>query len=244
MTIDQRVWKRYSARLQKINAEAARLIEAWVNAHGLDDLDALADYAYGVATKYGEGAGALAAEMYDAIAELSDAGTEPAQAAETATYDDIRKTIFGVVKQSTNVTLISSAVGRLVKRAGADTMMQNASRDRAEYAWIAQGDNCPFCMAIAAEGWKRASRSGIDSHAEHIHGNCDCEFCVRFSPDTNIRGYDPDRYKAIFEDADGDTEEEKINALRRENYAENKDEINEQKRENYAARQEQEETNE
>ena len=238
MTIDRDVWRRYTARLQKINTEAARLISEWVDAHGLDDVQALIDYAYGVATKYGEAAGAWAAEMYDAISELSDEYTEPAEIAYTPTYGTVRKTIYGVMKTSLNVEMISSAVGRLVKKTGADTMLRNASRDGAEYAWIAQGDTCPYCLMIAAEGWQRASKRGMESHSEHIHGNCDCEYCIRFDSDTKVGGYDPDRYARMFDAADGDTEEEKLNSMRREAYAENRDEINAQKRDAYQKRQE------
>ena len=143
------------------------------------------------------------------------------------------------MKQSQNVALIGASIGRLVKKAGADTTLRNASRDRAQYAWIAIGDTCPFCLGIAAEGWKTAS--GNQSPTEHLHGNCDCTYSVRFKEDTKIAGYDPERYQRIFDEAEGDTEEEKLNYLRRQEYAENKDEINEQKREAYALRTEAEE---
>ena len=235
MTIKAATWAKYSKRLSKINAEAVAKIQAWVDKNGLDDVDALIDYAYAIATKYGEAAGALSAELYDAIAELSEADVEPAEIAYTPSYNEMAKTIQGVLKQSRNVALIASAVGRQVKRVGAETTLRNAGRDRAEAAWIAIGDTCPYCLMIAAEGWKRVSPT---SQADHIHGNCDCTYTVRFNKDTNIGGYDPDRYKRMFDDAEGDTQEEKLNSMRREAYAENKEEINEQKRSAYEKRQE------
>ena len=235
MTIKAATWAKYSKRLSKINAEAAAKIQAWVDANGLDDVDALIDYAYAIATKYGEAAGALSAELYDAIAELSGADVEPAEIAYTPSYGEMAKTINGVLKQSKNVALIASAVGRQVKRVGAETTLRNAGRDRAEAAWIAIGDTCPYCLMIAAEGWKRVSPT---SQADHIHGNCDCTYTVRFNKDTNIGGYDPEKYKHMFDDAEGDTEEEKLNSMRREAYAENKEEINAQKRDAYEKRQE------
>ena len=73
-------------------------------------------------------------------------------------------------------------------------------------------------------------------HAEHIHANCDCTYAVRFDGRSGVQGYDPDRYLAMYENAEGDTPREKINAMRRELYAENKDRINEQKRSAYAKR--------
>ena len=241
MTIKKSAWDRYSKRLSKINAEAAAKIQAWVDKNGLDDVDALTDYAYAVATKYGEAAGALSAELYDAIAELSQANVEPAEIAPTPSYNTVAKTINGVLKQSRNVALIASAVSRQVKRVGAQTTLQNAGRDKAEAAWIAIGDTCPYCLMIAAEGWQRVSPT---SQADHIHGNCDCTYTVRFSKDTQISGYDPGKYQRMFDNAEGDTQEEKLNSMRREAYAENKDEINAQKRDAYAIRKEESEAEE
>ena len=51
-----------------------------------------------------------------------------------------------------------------------------------------------------------------------------------------MAGYDPDKYLQMHEDAEGDTWQEKVNSMRREQYAENRERINEQKRAAYAAR--------
>ena len=241
MTITAAAWSKYSKRLSKINAEAAAKIQAWVDKNGLDDVDALVDYAYAIATKYGEAAGALSAALYDAIAEMSHAYVEPAEMAPTPSYGEMAKTVRGVLKQSRNAAMIAAAVGRQVKRCGAQTTLKNAGRDRAEAAWIAIGDTSPFCLMIAAEGWKRVSPT---SQADHIHGNCDCTYSVRFNKDTQIGGYDPGRYQRMFDNAEGDTMEEKLNSMRRDAYAENKDEINAQKRDAYALRKEESEAEE
>jgi uncharacterized protein VirK/YbjX len=78
-----------------------------------------------------------------------------------------------------------------------------------------------------------------NGHAEHIHGNCDCAYAVRFNSKTNYAGYDPDKYLAMYNSTSG-TPTQKINAMRREFYAENKEEINAQKRDAYAKRKERE----
>ena len=49
-----------------------------------------------------------------------------------------------------------------------------------------------------------------------------------------MAGYDPDKYLAQYNSAKGNSSQAKINALRRENYAKNKDSINARKRELYA----------
>ena len=239
-TVSATAWKAYITRLSALNRAASNDMLGYIRKFGFMDIDALIDYAYGVATKYGEGAAALSAQMYDAVAELSGQIFDPAVPAPTATYQKVAKTVQGVAKQSQNENMMANAIGRLVKQAGADTTLRNALRDGAEFAWIPSGDTCAFCITLASRGWQRASKAAIKGgHAEHIHSNCDCTYAIRFDSDTNVRGYDPEKYKAMYDDADpGGSPKDKINAMRREFYAENKEEINEQKRSAYEKRQE------
>jgi hypothetical protein len=146
--------------------------------------------------------------------------------------------INGTVKLG-NIEIVSGAVERLVKMNGADTVLQNAKRDGAEWAWIPNGDTCMFCIALASRGWQEASRAILQGgHAEHIHAHCDCTFAIRHDSSTNVRGYDPERYRGMYDNADGRNSKDKINAMRREAYAENKEIINAQKRSAYAKRKE------
>ena len=138
-----------------------------------------------------------------------------------------------------NEAVVASAAGRLVKMAGVDTTMQNALRDGAEWAWIPMGDTCAFCIMLASQGWVPASKKAIKGgHAEHIHANCDCTYAIRFNSSSNVAGYDPDTYRAMYYNADGRTGKQKVNSMRREFYARNKEVINEQKRDAYAKREE------
>ena len=127
---------------------------------------------------------------------------------------------------------------------GADNTLKNAARDGAEWAWVARGDTCAFCIMLASNGWQRASKATrklIDSGghaAKHIHNNCDCEFAVRFDGESGVAGNDPDRFRAMYDNADGRTWQDKVNAMRREQYAANRDEINAQKQAAYARRKE------
>ena len=196
------------------------------------------DFGYALATKYGEAAGAVACEMYDAIAQTASVLLPAAEPAATATYAETAKAVNGTMKTG-NDEIIASSISRLVKMAGVDTTMQNAIRDHAEWAWIPSGDTCSFCIALASRGWQPASKSQLKgNHAEHIHANCDCTFAIRFGDDTDVQGYDPSEYLAMYNDAPGSSSKAKINAMRREAYAENKDEINAQKRSAYAKRKE------
>lgn len=227
-TVSRSSWTKYITRLRNLSDKAADDLIAYIkNGH-----DPYADpsknsevirYAYALATKYGEGATALAAEMYDALAVLSGKTVPPAVPAKTATYGEVAKAVNGTQLQSSDPNVMAGAIGRTVKMAGVDTIQQNALRDGAEWAWIPVGDTCAFCLMLASNGWQKASKRAIKGgHAEHIHANCDCTYAIRFSPDVEVEGYDPDTYKKMYDEAEGRDSKDKINYLRRQFYAENK----------------------
>ena len=246
-TITQAQWKRYIAKLRTINDKAAdefRNLIISYGGYGNIDRQKLIDYAYAISTKYGEASAALSAQMYDAIAELSGAAVPAAVPAEI-TYQDVAKTVNGIIKNTGSEDILYQGIGRLVKMAGTDTMLSNAYRDRgskrrhsgAEVAWIPEGDTCPYCLMLASAGWQRQTEWAANNHSEHIHANCDCTYAVRFNNKLDVEGYDPEGLRKEYYDA-GDNRKDRLNAMRREQYAENKDEINEQKREAYARRKE------
>lgn len=244
MTISNESWRKFIDDLRKVNDEAAtkmvaflKTVEDWNSQIGRQ---AILDYAFGLSTVYGEAAAELACEMYDAMGVLSGMSLPAAVPAETATYAEVAKAVNGTIKQSANEEMIGSAVGRLVKMAGVDTTMNNAIRDGAEWAWIPQGETCAFCITLASRGWQPASRKAMKGgHAEHIHANCDCTYAIRFNRETTVQGYKPEKYLRMYEGAaPGKNSTAKINAMRREFYAENKDEINAQKRDAYEKRKE------
>ena len=244
MEITDSFWKGYISKLRKVNDEAANWVRKYLETRGIptaqSEINALIDYANAICTKYSEASATLAAEMYDALAELSGKVLPPALPAAAPEMSEVAKAIVGTMKTG-NEEIIAAAVGRLVKRTGVDTTMQNALRDGAEWAWIPSGMTCAFCITLASRGWQRASKKAIKGgHAEHIHANCDCTYAVRFDPFTDVEGYDPKEYLDMYEDADGRKPKDKINAMRREFYDQNKDEINAQKRDNYEKRQERE----
>ena len=218
------------ARLARLNQRAGQLMADYIAAHGTRDTDALIAYAHALVTKYGEGSAELACQMYDALAAAARAGVPAAEPAEPASYGEIARMV-----QATKASppQMQRGVSRLVKRAGADTTLKNALRDGAEFAWVPQGDTCAFCLTLASRGWQKASQAAIKGgHAEHIHANCDCEYAIRFDGRSTVAGYDPDEYLRRYRAAGSD-----VNALRRVEYAKNKERINAQKRAAYALRQ-------
>lgn len=156
--------------------------------------------------------------------------------AELPDYDEVAKMVNGTLKQSPAGNITPSGVSRLLKRVGADTTLKNALRRGAQFAWIPHGDTCAFCIALASRGWQNISKKTLkNGHAEHIHANCDCEYAIRFDTNTNVEGYDPDALYEQYKDASSSgSPKDKINALRRMQYASDREQINAQKRAAYA----------
>lgn len=219
MKITQAEWNDYINKLSLLSDKASEEFKKWANKNGgWENIDRqlILDAGYSFATKYAEGSSALAAAMYDAIAEAENKRVPSAEMADEIEFGTIAKAINGAMKHSTNDDFISSTVGRAVKQSGADTMLKNASRDGAEFAWIPSGETCPFCLVLASRGWQKASKKTTNgNHAEHIHTNCNCQFAIRFNKNTNVEGYDPDVYQKMYYDAPGVNSKEKINNLRR-----------------------------
>ena len=243
MRISAKTWNNYISTLRAINEKAAREFETWIKVYGTDkgitDIGSIidgdgrdvVDIAYMVCQRYGNASAAVSAEMYQALADLSGVYVDTPILADNAGFGEVAKTVKGVLKTSQNPSELSGAVSRLVKRTGSDTTLLNAGRDGAQFAWIPSGDTCAFCIMLASNGWQYMSKNAMkNGHAEHIHANCDCNYCVRFDTSTDVAGYNNGKaYKKQYDDADGDTYEEKLNSMRRDYYAKNSEEILEQK---------------
>lgn len=230
--ISEKEWRTYIEKLYFISREAGFKLQNWVIENQVQDIDQIVEYGFYLATKYGEASAALAAEMYDATAELAGKHLPPAIPAPTPTYEEVAIAVTGTAK-SGNPKLIGDSITRLVKVTGVDTTMQNALRDGAEWAWIPIGETCAFCLTLASRGWQEASKKAIkNGHAKHIHANCNCTYAVRFDDSMDVEGYEPGTYYDLYASAPGDSTD-KINAIRRRLYAENRNEIRQQQREAY-----------
>ena len=242
MRISQKAWTQYVNALRKINDAAFQAMKSYLDTYGLPtekwEEDALIDVATAVARKYGEASAAVSAEFYDKIGRLAGRILPAALPAEDPTVHEVAKAVVGTAKTG-NPDIVAGSVSRLVKQQGVDTTMQNAIRDGAEWAWVPQGETCAFCITLASRGWQRASKKALKGgHAEHIHANCDCTYAIRFDENSRVAGYDPDKYREMYDDAEGRKPKDKINAMRREFYAENREKILEQKADAYEKRKE------
>lgn len=242
MQISAQAWQSYAERMERIDANAARLLKAWMRGHDYSTeagMRELIRTAAALNTKFGQAAAELAAQMYDATAALYHAAVPAAEAALPASAAQVEEAIRKAVGISANEEVAGSALGALVKQAGLRTTVQNAKRDGAEWAWIPGGDACAFCLMLASRGWQKVGQqfsqfSGVD----HAHSHCRCQYAVRFTPFGGVGGYNEREYQKLWDEADGDSWQDKLNALRREQYAENAEEINAQKRAAYQMRME------
>ena len=241
MTISDKAWNNYIKKLGTINKKAADLVKKYIDKYGTQNLNSetFTTFIYGITGTFGNAAAALTATFYDAITEAEGLILPAAEIAEMASYEEVASALKGTLKTSQNANNISGMATRFIKRQGQDTMLKNAIRDRAEFAWIPHGDTCPFCLTLASNGWQPISKNALkNGHAEHIHANCDCAYAIRHKETTNYASYNPQKYKDIYDEAEGDNAQEKINYMRRQQYAENKDKINAQHREAYRLRKE------
>ena len=153
MRVSAKSWSEYVERLSRLNQKAGKLMKEYIDRHGMEDTDALIAYANALVTKYGEGSAELAAQMYDAMAAAEGASVPAAVPAATASYSEVAQMVTAT---QNSPPLMQGGVSRLVKQAGADTTLQNAQRDGAEWAWIPHGDTCAFCITLASRGWQRS----------------------------------------------------------------------------------------
>lgn len=215
-TISVGNWIKYKDLLARINRKAAdEFVRHFVTeGGGYRNFTAkeIVDYAYALVTKYGEASAELACQMYDETARMQKASVPAAEPAATAGYGETAKAVYGTLGTNN----MPSVVSRLVKQAGADTTLKNAARDGAQFAWIPHGDTCAFCLTLASRGWQYMSKDALkNGHAEHIHANCDCTYAVRFDTSSDVEGYEPEKYRKMYERAEGNSSREKINSLRR-----------------------------
>lgn len=221
MNIPRKAWTDFARKLAAVNETAAQLMRDWLKVNGTGNLEAAVQYAFALAETYGEAAAALACEMYEAAALFYGVTVPPAIPADGPVEERLRAAIIKAVEEAP--VTIPAIVGRTVKQQAADTTLQNAQRDGAEWAWVPNGDTCAFCITLASRGWQRQRKK---THAEHIHNHCDCTYAIRFDSKSGVEGYDSQKYLDIYYNAplrDGESGwKDRINAIRREQYARQK----------------------
>jgi hypothetical protein len=242
--LKRRSWDRYSARQAAQREAAAKEVSDYVSKSTKAlTKSAIVAKAAQTAVKHGRSAAALACVWYEHVARDAGRAVDKAVPVVVANRGRIGAMVdkaaplleAGAVDEFAKACGVAAA--NEVKRSGSRTMLSNARRDGAQFAWIPNGsETCAFCIAVASNGWTYARKGTIENHADHIHPNCECEFAIRFGDDGGVSGYDPNYYEGKYDAADGANSREKINSMRRANYEKHKDEMRAYQRERYAIR--------
>ena len=100
--------------------------------------------------------------------------------------------------------LLSGALQRYVMSGARDTVARNVRLDPAKprFAVVPTDTNpCAWCVTMASRGWVYTSRESAEKHSG-FHDNCKCQVVPSFdADDAYIKGYDPDRYYALYKEA-------------------------------------------
>lgn len=247
--ITKKAWREYIDAHSKIqNAARDELLRffdslPWENRKAA--LRALVEKAMEIAYTYGLADSTLSACFYDELMESYGATLPPADvAAPVPSYvaEDIVSAVAKATSAEAAKALIGGVISGHVKRVGIETMRNAAIRDGAMWAWVCIGDSCAFCNVLGSNGFQVASKNIRNGkHAEHIHGNCDCQFVVKpIGATLEIEGYDPAALAYEYDHASSGSSKDKINAMRRKGYTEEYAAIrNARRRELYADAKEQ-----
>ena len=204
-------------------------------------LRALCEKAVEIADMYGTADATLSAAFYDELMAVYGMSYLPAEIVipnAELVVADVANAVNAAASVEAAAVISAGEVVKHVKRAGVQTMRNAAMRDGAMWAWVCIGDTCAFCRVLGSNGWQEASeRIKAGNHADHIHGNCDCQFVVKpKGAKLEIDGYDPDALYAEYRAAGGFGSKDKVNAMRRADYTpEYAEQRNARRRELYAA---------
>ena len=117
--------------------------------------------AYELVQKYGNASATLASIMYDEISAAQHVVVPPAVPAMPAAPETVASIVSDVLSASATEEAfkhnIVQAIASETKRSAEDTMLQNANRDGAKFAWVCIGDTCAFCRIVSTPP---TSRSG------------------------------------------------------------------------------------
>lgn len=226
--ISKKAWREYIDAHDKIqNAARDELLKffdslPWATNERAATI-ALMNKAAEIVNVYGLADATLSAGFYDELMYSYGVTALPAEVANPVpsfVAEDIKTAVAKATSLEAAKALTGGVVSGHVKRVGVETMRNNADRDGVMWAWVCIGDTCAFCRVLGSNGFQYASKAVRDGkHAEHIHGNCDCQFIVKPEGESlEIEGYDPAALAREYDDSGGRSSKDKINAMRRAGY--------------------------
>lgn len=174
--------------------------------------DALLEAMPALVERYGASAASVAADWYERVrAEqvvgryAAALGDGAAEAAVTGSVRSAARHLFDGVPEQT-LKVLSLALQRHVMHSARSTVAKNVATDPANprYARVPTGaTTCAFCIFMASRGFVYQSEKSAGATGGAYHDGCDCQLVPEWNKGvkSSISGYDPDRYKALYEEA-------------------------------------------
>lgn len=198
----------------------------------VDDWDSVAAIVSDTCKAYTDMSAAVTAQYYAGIRKASrPRGKYTAVAASGYEPDRAYAAAISVLKEAQEgaatapvADLLGNIADREVKNAADHCVRENVRRDpaRPRYAIVPGGDACAFCQMRASLGYTYADEGAVESHS-----HCTCTATPVFGDET-VEGYDPDEYKARYDEAadalrSGDISDELKERIEREKAAKGRD---------------------
>lgn len=212
MRLTRQALSRYDTLLAKLEGAAREYAEgrilAYVETFPGATPEQVRDFAIetvdAAATRFGDGASSVAADLYDGMAKASGARVNKA----VMDTSDVRRYVEKEVRYQLRKFLsgdhggFAAACGRSardqVSRRANQTMRLNASRDGLRYARVPMGgETCTFCAMLASRGFVYRSAK-LAGEGNHYHANCRCKVIPGFDG-MGVEGYDPDEWLGRWE---------------------------------------------
>lgn len=202
-----------AARYKRANDDLATRIErdlrkAWaaLGAATPDQRrDVLLDVTPGLVRRYGEIAGALAADYFEATTGARATIVEPNEAAMTGSVRALAGGLYTGLSAPV-LTAVTAATVRHALQAGRSTIYGSAARTRGiRFARVPEPGACDWCRILSSRGAVYASRETAGGEGNEYHDGCGCHpIAIR---DGDELPYDAaalyDEYRAAWEAAGG-----------------------------------------
>ncbi len=192
------------------------LWDVWqATAHDLDALhDAVNMMAPPIAAKYGQASGTLAAELWEEIYR-ADTGKRASAILDSEDDAHLFEASSGyafsgdAVDPDKAVAHVMGTMNKAVNGHARRTMTRNTANHGGRYARVPTGDTtCAFCLMLASRGFVYHSAESAGEF-DSYHPHCDCQVVASFDEGASeIEGYDPDEYYAMYRAAAADSASE------------------------------------
>lgn len=195
--------RRQANIIARLSRSASKTIAKQIK--DVDDWDVIAGSVATICKAYTDMSASITAEYYAGIRTASRVKSKFVPVAESGfNADGAYSAVISIldsVQQGTATRsaeeLIGHVANREIKNAADNCIRANVRKDPAKprYAIVPDGDACAFCQMRASLGYTYADEDAVESH-----NNCTCTATPVFDGQS-VEGYNPDEYKAHYDEA-------------------------------------------